>query len=70
MKHLAPTLMLLILLGALLVPAVAQPPRAAFLVNSTADSVDATPSFVLNGEKLSNMPYSEFEARLNAAVGG
>jgi len=41
-----------------------------FQKNATADSVDATPSFVLNGEKLSNMPYSEFEARLNAAVGG
>jgi protein-disulfide isomerase len=40
-----------------------------FQKNATADGVDATPTFILNGEKLSNMPWPDFEARIREALG-
>jgi len=40
-----------------------------FQKNATADDVQATPSFVLNGEKVENMPWPDFKARIDAALG-
>ena len=40
-----------------------------FQKNATADDVRATPSFVMNGKKLSNMPWPEFQAEIDAALG-
>lgn len=37
--------------------------------NANADGIDATPTFVINGEKVSNMPYAGFEAKLNEVLG-
>lgn len=34
-----------------------------------ADAIDATPTFVINGEKTANASYTELEAKLNAALG-
>ena len=34
-----------------------------------ADDVSATPTFIVDGEKMSNMSYSEFEAVLNDRLG-
>ncbi len=42
---------------------------AEFQKNSTADGIDATPTFLINGEKVNNMNYADFEARLNEALG-
>lgn len=42
---------------------------AWFQQNSEADDVTATPSFVLNGRKLSNMPYADFARELDAELG-
>jgi protein-disulfide isomerase len=42
---------------------------ADFQKNSTADAIDATPSFVIDGQKFGNSGYAEFETRLNAALG-
>jgi len=42
---------------------------AEYQKTSAADGVDATPTFLINGEKVGNMPYEEFEAKLNAALG-
>lgn len=33
--------------------------------NATADGIDSTPSFIINGEKASNMNYADFSARLD-----
>lgn len=41
---------------------------AEYQKNVAADGIDATPSFVIDGEKVQNMPYDEFEARLNQAL--
>ncbi len=41
---------------------------AKFQKDATADAIDATPSFVLDGEKLSNMPWPEFRERIEAAL--
>lgn len=35
-----------------------------YQTNATADGVEATPSFVVNGEKVSNMPWDEFKAKI------
>lgn len=43
---------------------------AEFQTNAAADDVRATPSFVLNGEKVENMPWPEFQARIDAALAG
>lgn len=47
----------------------AQALYASFVKNSEADDVTATPSFIINGEKYSNMAYSEFQQILDAALG-
>lgn len=39
-----------------------------FQTNAGADNIDSTPSFILDGEKLGNLPFPEFEAKLNAAL--
>jgi len=43
---------------------------AEFQKNATADGIDATPTFLIDGEKVSNMNYADFEARLNEALDG
>jgi len=42
---------------------------AEYQKNAAADGVDSTPTFLINGKKVDNMPYEEFEAELNAALG-
>ena len=42
---------------------------AEFQKNATADGIDATPTFMINGTKVSNMNYADFEAKLNEALG-
>ncbi len=37
--------------------------------NAQADGIDSTPSFLIDGEKVGNMSYAEFEAALNKALG-
>lgn len=41
---------------------------ADFQANAEADGVDATPSFVINGEKVSNMGYEGFVEKLDAML--
>jgi protein-disulfide isomerase len=43
---------------------------AEFQKNATADGIDATPTFLIDGEKVSNMNYADFEAKLNEALDG
>jgi len=38
--------------------------------NATADGIEATPSFVIEGERFSNMPYDDFREVLDARLGG
>lgn len=38
---------------------------ATYQANAEADDIRATPTFMINGEQYSNMPYSEFESVLN-----
>jgi protein-disulfide isomerase len=40
-----------------------------FQANATEHEIDATPSFVLNGEKLANMPWPEMQARIEEQLG-
>lgn len=47
----------------------AQAMVAEYQKNAAADAVEATPSFIINGEKASNMSYADFEARLNRELG-
>lgn len=42
---------------------------AEYQKNATADAVDSTPTFLINGKKEGNMPYEEFAAKLDAALG-
>lgn len=42
---------------------------AEYQKNAAADGVDSTPSFLINGKKEGNMPYEEFAAKLDAALG-
>jgi protein-disulfide isomerase len=42
---------------------------AEYQKNAAADGVDATPTFLINGKKEGNMPYEEFAAKLDAALG-
>lgn len=37
---------------------------AEFQKNATADGVESTPSFVINGEKVTNQPWPEFKAKI------
>ena len=43
----------------------AQSMVAAYQQNATADEINSTPSFVINGEKYSNMSYSDFAALID-----
>jgi protein-disulfide isomerase len=43
---------------------------AQYQKNAEADGIEATPTFILDGEKVENLPYEDFEARLNAALAG
>jgi protein-disulfide isomerase len=36
--------------------------------NVEADGVEATPTFIMNGEKVSNMPWPEFQSRIESAL--
>lgn len=38
---------------------------ADFQKNMEADQIEGTPTFIINGEKASNMPYDDFAARLD-----
>ncbi|MER2508955.1 MAG: DsbA family protein [Amaricoccus sp.] len=40
---------------------------AAYQKNQVADGIDATPTFVINGEKVPNSSYEEIAAKLDAA---
>jgi len=42
---------------------------AEYQKNATADAIDSTPSFLINGRKTGNMSYADFEAALNEALG-
>jgi protein-disulfide isomerase len=42
---------------------------AAYQKNSAADKIDATPSFIVNGTKVDNVPWDEFKAKIDAALG-
>jgi protein-disulfide isomerase len=42
---------------------------AEYQKHAEADGIDATPTFLINGEKVSNMPYPEFQQKLDAALG-
>jgi protein-disulfide isomerase len=42
---------------------------AAYQKHAGADGVDATPTFFINGEKVSNVSYPEFQRKLDAALG-
>ncbi len=42
---------------------------AEYQKNQTKDGIDATPTFFINGQKTDNIPYAEFEKKLNAALG-
>jgi protein-disulfide isomerase len=42
---------------------------AVYQENAEADGINSTPSFVINGEKYSNMPYDEMKAILEEALG-
>lgn len=41
---------------------------AEYQKNAAADGINATPTFLIDGEKVQNMPYEELAARLNAAI--
>ncbi len=47
----------------------AQALYASFVKNSEADNITSTPSFIINGEKYSNMSYAELQEILDAALG-
>jgi protein-disulfide isomerase len=42
---------------------------ANYQANAEEHDITATPSFVINGEKVGNMGYADFEARLNQELG-
>jgi protein-disulfide isomerase len=42
---------------------------AEYQKNATADGIDSTPSFLIDGRKVGNMSYADFEAALNEALG-
>lgn len=48
--------------------AMAQSMVAAYQKNATEDEISATPSFIINGEKYSNMPYAEFREVLDGLL--
>ncbi len=42
---------------------------AEYQKHAQADGIDATPTFIINGTKESNMTYEDFAAKLDAALG-
>jgi protein-disulfide isomerase len=42
---------------------------AVYQQNAEADGIESTPSFVINGEKYSNMSYEDFAAILDEKLG-
>ena len=50
--------------------AMAQAMVAVYQENATADGIDSTPSFVINGQRYTNLPYAEMQAILDEALGG
>lgn len=42
---------------------------AEYQKNAAADGIDSTPTFLINGTKVGNMPYEEFAAKIDAALG-
>ncbi len=42
---------------------------AAYQKNAQADGIDATPTFLINGEKVDNIPWDELKTKLDAALG-
>ena len=42
---------------------------AVYQQNAEADGIDSTPSFIINGEKYSNMSYEDFSAILEEKLG-
>lgn len=48
----------------------AQAMVAAYQKNAEADGINSTPSFIINGEKFSNMSYSEFAGILDEKLAG
>ena len=42
---------------------------AAYQKNDQADGIDATPTFLINGEKVDNIPWDELKTKLDAALG-
>lgn len=47
----------------------AQAMYARWLQQSEADGIKSTPSFIINGEKYSNMPYDEMKSIIESALG-
>lgn len=43
---------------------------AEFQKNVAADGIDSTPTFLIDGEKVQNMPYEQFETRFNEKLQG
>lgn len=43
---------------------------AEYQKNAAADGIDATPTFIVNGQKVDNLPYDQFAAKLDAALAG
>ena len=48
----------------------AQKLYARYLQQAEEDGVNSTPTFIINGTRYSNMPYSEMSAIINEALGG
>lgn len=41
-----------------------------FQANATADKINSTPTFIINGEKVMNAPYPELKAKIESKLGG
>lgn len=48
--------------------ALAQALVARYQEQATADEIQSTPSFIIDGEKTNNLPWNEFQAKLEAAL--
>jgi protein-disulfide isomerase len=42
---------------------------ADYQKNAAADGIEATPTFIINGEKVDNQPWEDFKAKIDAALG-
>ncbi len=43
---------------------------ARYQEQATADNIQSTPSFIINGEQVGNLPWEQFSARIDAALEG